>query len=143
MAIVGDSGGIFALYDAGDVHHVASRSAIAERKEKIIIPSAVLGEIDYLLRKWVGIRGSLRFLADIEAGAFEIESTTKEDLRRSREVLSKYADLNLGLGDAVVVAVAERLKIDTVLTVDERDFRVIRSIHGRPFRLLPADRKKR
>ena len=54
-----------------------------------------------------------------------------------------YADLNLGLCDAAVIALAERLKIDTILTVDERDFRILRTAPGRAFRLLPADRKKR
>jgi predicted nucleic acid-binding protein len=40
--------------------------------------------------------------------------------------------------DAAVIATAERLSIDTVLTLDERDFRAVRSRIG-PLRLLPAD----
>jgi hypothetical protein len=38
-----------------------------------------------------------------------------------------------------VVATAERLDVYRILTVDLRDFRVIRSRAGKPFTLLPAD----
>jgi len=40
-----------------------------------------------------------------------------------------------------VIATAERLGIRTILTVDERDFRAVRTSRGEPFVLLPADAK--
>jgi len=40
-----------------------------------------------------------------------------------------------------VIATAERLNIDRILTVDVRDFSAVRSRKGRPFVLLPADAK--
>ena len=61
---------------------------------------------------------------------------------RCRALLEHYADLKLGLCDAAVIATAERLGIDRILTVAERDFRVIRSSEGKPFRLLPANHKR-
>ena len=54
-------------------------------------------------------------------------------------MIGKYADLDLGLCDAAVVAVAERLKIKRILTVDERDFRAVRAANGEAFVLVPAD----
>ena len=44
--------------------------------------------------------------------------------------------------DASVVAVAERLGTDRILTVDQRDFRVVRSARGKAFYLLPGDLRK-
>jgi hypothetical protein len=64
-------------------------------------------------------------------------------LQRCAALLTKYSDLDLGLCDAAVVTVAERLGTDRILTVDERDFRAIRSARGKPFRLLPADLRKK
>lgn len=55
-------------------------------------------------------------------------------------LMAKYHDLGLGLADASVIAVAERIGTDCILTVDLRDFRVIRSAHGKPFRLLTGER---
>ena len=43
----------------------------------------------------------------------------------------------LGLVDASVVAVCERLQEETVLTLDRRDFTVVRPRHCAALRLLP------
>jgi len=43
-------------------------------------------------------------------------------LRRSADIDAKYADLNLGLADAAVMAFAERYDLP-ILTFDFRDFR--------------------
>ena len=65
--------------------------------------------------------------------------STVEDAGFCRKLLARYKDLDLGLADAAVIATAERLGIRTILTVDERDFRAVRTVKGEAFRLLPAD----
>ena len=142
MALIADSGGIYALYDRRDAGHLRVRAAVEQENDKIIIPSLVLGEIDYLLRTRVGAHATLQVLADIGRGAFQIEAVTLHDLSRCRTLIERYADLELDLCDAAVVATAERLGTNRILTVDERDFRVIRTRHGEPLVLLPADQSK-
>jgi predicted nucleic acid-binding protein len=142
MALIADSGGIYALYDRHDAHYARVRAAIEQEKDEIIIPSVVLTEIDHLLRMRVGKHAMLHVLADIDKGAFQIETVTPDDLRRCAALIRLYADLELDLCDAAVVAAAERLGTSRILTVDERDFRVIRSRLGEPFVLLPADLPK-
>ena len=56
-----------------------------------------------------------------------------------RAAIEKGRDLIVLPAPTSVVAVAERLGSDRILTVDQRDFRIIRSARGRTFRLLPAD----
>jgi len=143
MALVADSGGIYGLYDRRDSAHGKLREALERERDQIVIPSATLGEVDYLLRVRLGTRALLQFLSDVDAGAFRVEAVTPTDLRRCAALLEKYSDLDLGLCDAAVIAVAERLGTDRILTVDERDFRAIRSVRGKSFRLLPADLRKR
>ena len=104
-----------------------------------LVPGAILGELDYLLREWIGVEAELSFLDDLISGAFVLEPTTVEDLSRARQLVAQYRDLGLGLVDAAVMATAERVGTDRILTVDVRDFRAVVSSSGRPFVLLPAD----
>ncbi|HEY3825309.1 MAG TPA: PIN domain-containing protein [Bryobacteraceae bacterium] len=142
MAIVADSGAIYGLYDRRDHSHTGLRAAVEKARDRIVLPQPILGEIDYLLRVRLGNAALLRFLADIQEGAFVIEAVSLSDMRRCASLIAKYHDLDLGLSDASVVAVAERLGTNLILTVDHRDFRVMRSVRGKPFRLLPADLRK-
>jgi len=141
MAIVADSGAVYGLYDRRDASHASIRAALEKARDILVIPAPALGEIDSLLRVRLGNTALLRFLADIQEGAFQVEPVTLADLRRCASLIAKYHDKDLGLADASVVAVAERIGTDRILTVDRRDFRAIRSLHGKPFKLLPADSK--
>ena len=138
MNAVADTGALYVLYDADDQDHQRVSEALDTVRGSIFVPTAVLGEIDYLLREWLGVDAELAFLASLKNGAFQLEEFTEADLVRCEQLLATYRDLNIGLVDAAVVATAERLGIQTVLTLDERDFRAIRP-KGGPFRLLPAD----
>ena len=140
MILVADTGALYALYDADDVHHEAVRLAVEEHDGPIVVPSAILSEIDYLLREHLGVDAELDFLASLKSGAFELEELTAEDLDRCVELLQRYRKLDLGLADSAVIATAERRGTLHILTVDQRDFRAVVSRRGRPFVLIPADR---
>jgi predicted nucleic acid-binding protein len=139
MALIADSGGIYALYDAADRHHAAARAVLRKERGAIIVPIAVLGELDYLLREFLGIDAELDFLEAVASGAFTLEPLTANDVARCRELIKTYRSLNIGLADAAVIATAERLGVDRILTVDESDFRAVRARSGKPFVVLPAD----
>jgi uncharacterized protein len=143
MAIIADSGGIFAVYDRRESHHAAIRAAIEDDPDDIVISAVSLGEIDFLLRTRLGNRALLQFVADVESSSFRIEPVTSSDLAHCHRLLRKYEDLDLGLCDAAVIATADRLGTNRILTVDERDFRVMRTLQGKPFQLLPADLKRK
>src|SRR5271168_2063007 len=122
MALVADSGAIYALYDARDRHHAAVAGAIEKESEIIIIPMAILAEIDHLLRVRIGSRAVSRFLENIKIGGFVLEPFTSADVSRSLALLKTYGDLDLGLADVSAIATAERLKTPRILTVDLRHF---------------------
>ena len=50
---------------------------------------------------------------------------------------SRYASLKLGLVDAVVIAIAERVGAETIATLDARHFGAV-AIRGKP-KLFPRD----
>lgn len=68
---------------------------------------------------------------------FTLVDLTKQDLQRMAVLVRQYADFPLGGTDASVIAVAERLGVDQVATVDRRHFSAVRPSHVRAFRLLP------
>jgi len=138
VSVIADTGALYALFDKNDQDHGRVRDALDHVSGAILVPTAILGELDYLLREWLGVDAELAFLASLRVGAFRLEEITTADCVRCEELLRTYRDLDLGLADAAVIATAERLKVPTILTLDERDFRVVQSRIG-PLQLLPAD----
>ena len=59
------------------------------------------------------------------------------DVARVAELVAQYDDLPLGTTDASVIALAERLGVDEIATLDQRHFRVVRPRHVDALTLLP------
>ena len=142
MAVVCDTGAIYALYDADDEHHVACRSVVEIELGPLFLPVVFLAEIDYMLTARLGSDAALEFLESVEADAFTLVDLSSEDLFRCRELMTQYQDLSLGIADASVVVTAERLQIQRLFTVDQRHFRVIQPRGLGHFLILPADTEK-
>lgn len=60
-----------------------------------------------------------------------------EDWARVVVLVEQYADLGLGTVDASIIAVAERLEIGVIATLNRRDFAVVQPSHGTAFELIP------
>jgi predicted nucleic acid-binding protein len=135
--IVADTGAIIALIDADDRHHRALRDLFEKGSDTWVLPWAILPEVDYLVGAHVGAGAQDAFLADLAGGVFRIEWGSEEDLERANELHRKHRALRLGLVDAAVVAVAERLGADAIATLDVRHLGAV-AIRGNP-RLLPRD----
>ena len=93
---------------------------------RLIVPALVLAEVDYFLR---GNRTAMRELvSDIfdPTTAYEFEATTPDDVARAMALDKKFHALEIGLVGGVVAAVAERLRVYRVLTIDREDFGPLR-----------------
>ena len=64
------------------------------------------------------------FLRSLGAGDFTVVDLELVDYERAAELVSTYSDLPLGAVDASVVAIAERLGVDEIATLDRRHFTV-------------------
>ena len=62
---------------------------------------------------------------------------TRRDATRMTELVDRYDDLPLGTTDSSVIALAERLAVHEIATLDHRHFRVVRPAHVDAFTLLP------
>lgn len=137
MALILDTGPILAALDAADPDHVACAALLTESVEDLIVPTLVLGELDYWCARRLPPEAWLIFLDDVLAGAYQIEGPTPADLARCRELQTTYRDLGLGVVDASLIALAERLGEPKVATLDHRHFSVVRPSHVPSLAILP------
>jgi predicted nucleic acid-binding protein len=82
-------------------------------------------------------RAESAFVASISSGELAVIELSATDWARCAELITTYADLRLGLVDASVIAVAERLSVTTIATLNHRDFAVVRPAHCPAFELIP------
>jgi len=138
VALILDTGPLYASLDRSDADHAACRALIESADEALVIPAPVLVEVDY----WIGQRlhpGALvALLADIEAGAYLVADLVGADYARVRELCDRYADSDIGFVDAAVFAVVERLNESKLATLDRRHFGLLRPRHRASIDLLPA-----
>ena len=138
MPLILDTGPILALLDADDPAHAACVTMVEEIREDLVVPTCVLVEVDYWVHKLLGTETWDVFVEDVAAGAYRMEPLTIEDLRRAAELERRYHELDLGLVDASVITLCERLGKRKVATLDRRDFSVVRPGHCDHLTLLPA-----
>ena len=138
MALICDTGPLYAAMDRADADHRICTELLAEVGEHLVIPSPVLVELDWLAAERLGPQPFATLLSDVEEGLVRVENLETDDYVRIRELLNRYADLQLGFVDAAVLAVVERLKEPKLATLDSRHFRVLRPRHVRSLELLPA-----
>jgi uncharacterized protein len=124
--IVADTSAVLALLDADSAEHVRLVRLWERSPASWLIPSVVLPELDYLVRQQLSVKVARVFLNDLLAGAFIVEHSRADDLRRAVELDARYAKLNMGLVDCVVAAVAERLHAVAIATLDVRHFGALR-----------------
>ena len=136
MTALADTGFVVALENTRDRYHVSCLN-ILRREREIYLPQSILNEACYLLTKIGGNWAAAQFLQHIPTSKFILISLSQHDLDRTAELLIKYADTRVDFADATVVAVAERLNITRILTLDRRDFDIIRPAHTDHFELLP------
>lgn len=93
---------------------------------RVIVPGLVLAEVDHFLREHrPAMHQLIGEIFDPET-TYEYEPPDTHDILRARLIDAKFADLELGLVDATVAAVAERRRVHRVLTIDREDFGPLR-----------------
>ena len=137
MVIVVDTGVIFAVADAADADHDACDDLLAAHPGELVVPIPVIVESSWLIEDRLGPAAEAAFLRSVTSGELTRVELSDADWDRVVELVETYADLGLGLVDASVIAVAERLRVTTIATLNHRDFTVVRPRHCPAFELIP------
>ena len=128
---------LFALTDLTERNHDRVLAVVQGVNEPLLLPSVVLPEVCYLIASRLGHQMMRKFIDNLVVSRVQIESLTAKDLERVNQILEQYADSQLDFVDAVIVSIAERLGITRVLTLDRRDFSIIRPRHCDYFEISP------
>jgi len=136
LAVV-DSGPLYAVTDTDDDHE-RSLAALQRADLQLVIPALVVAEVTDMIERRLGSEAEARFLRGL--AQLEVEAPAPEDWPRIAELVERYRDFPLGGTDASVIALAERLQTEVVLTLDRRHFAAVEPRHCAAFQLLPPDR---
>lgn len=120
--IVVDAGPLIALFDRDDRHHGRAVEFIRNQSGPLITNLPVLTEATFLLRFSNAAQRDLLWWAQ---RSISIDQDTSADLARIIAILDKYRDLPADFADASLVALAERLNVSRIASVD-KDFAVYR-----------------
>ncbi len=135
MAVVADSAPLIAAASRTDAFHLLARRLVAAAGRDLIVPDPVAVEVDWMLRDRVDTSTARRFLGSLVSGALQRMTLPPSLFAEATAIDGMYADLDLGLVDASVMAVAQALDA-TVLTFDFTHFRAAMPKRGRPWRLM-------
>lgn len=135
VAIV-DTGPLYASIDRSDRNHLSCIEVLADRSFTLIVPALVIAECAYLVSSRMGAEAEATLLRGL--AGIEVEGPTADDLLRMAALVRQYQDFPLGATDASVVALAERMNTELVITLDRRHFGVVKPSHCESFVLLPT-----
>ena len=138
MALILDTGPLYASLDRSDADHVRCRELIESAAEPLVVPAPVLVELDYWIHERLHAGVLVILLEDITAGAYDVEDLTAADYERVRDICHRYAESDIGFVDAAVLAITERLGEPKLATLDHRHFGLVRPRHVEALELLPT-----
>lgn len=131
-----DTGPIVAILSRRDQFHRTCLDALREMPGPLFTCWPVLTEAAWLLRS--DATAVQKLLESITSGLFELLPLATDDAKPIATIMKKYRDIRIQLADAALVHLAARDRLDTIFTLDQRDFSVYRLPRGRAFRMLPA-----
>lgn len=135
MAVVVDSGILYAYYDRSDRWHRAAAALVERDLGGLLVPAPVIPEVDHLLGARLGREARrLLYRGFVEASYLMVE-LPQERFARVAEIDAQFAELDLGFVDAAIVALAESLGVLRVATSDRRHFEPLARAFG--LELLP------
>ncbi len=103
----------------------------------IYLPTVVTTEVAYLIQRDLGSDALAEFIEMLATESFVLVDPTIADFQRAAAVVRQYRDSQIDFVDAILVAIAERLDLIRVLTIDARHFRMFRPKHCPAFDILP------
>jgi len=135
MRILVDTGPLVAILSREDGHHQTCVEALRDMTGPLLSCWPVITEAAWLLRG--SPRGVQQLLRSIDGGFLELLPLAGTEAEHIAAVMKRYEDIRPQLADAVLVYLANREKIDTIFTLDQRDFSIYRAGRRSGFRIVP------
>ena len=134
--VLADTGPIVAILSRRDQYHRVCVEALREMPGPLFTCWPVITEAAWLVRR--DANAVQKLLDSVSGGLFELLPLNTDDAKPIAAIMKKYRDIRIQLADAALVHLAARDGMDTIFTLDQRDFSVYRLPKGKAFRILPA-----
>lgn len=135
MAVLLDTGILYAYYDRSDAWHKRALGVLRARDEGLVVPSPVVPEVDHLLGVRLGAKARRVFYEGLSGGHYYVADLPRDRYSRVAELNEQFGELELGFVDAAIVAISESLGVSRIATTDRRDFEPLARSLG--LQLLP------
>ena len=130
-----DTGPLVAILSRQDAHHEVCVEALREMPGPLLTCWPVITEAAWLLRKSpLAVR---RLLGSLDRGFLELPALAGAEANAIASLMKRYESIRPQLADATLVYLASRERIETIFTLDPRDFSIYRTGRRRSFRILP------
>ena len=130
-----DTGPLVAILSAADEHHETCVEALRHLPGPLLSCWPVITEAAWLLRRYP--RAVQQLLENLDGGFVELLPLAGAEAKAIARVMKRFASIRPQLADAALVHLAEREGVDTIFTLDQRDFSVYRTSHRRAFHIVP------
>jgi predicted nucleic acid-binding protein len=130
-----DTGPLVAMLSPNDSCHQDCVNALREIAAPLFSCWPVLTEAAWLMRR--SPSGVQRLLDTIESGLVDLLPLAASDGRPIAAIMKKYESIRPQLADAALVHLAHREEIQTIFTLDRRDFSIYRDSRRRAFHIIP------
>ncbi|HSX37708.1 MAG TPA: PIN domain-containing protein [Chlamydiales bacterium] len=126
-----DTGFVVALFNADDEHHANARTIVEKIKElKWYTTSFVVQEIFWLLSQRKSFSIACAFLLKVPS-LFVLPNLPQDWPIRVANIVRRYSSAKIDLADASLVVLADHLKTGQIVSIDRKDFSILRWTGGR------------
>jgi predicted nucleic acid-binding protein len=130
-----DTGPWVALIDRSETRHAECVQWLKNFSGNLYSTEAVLTEVLYLLN--FSITAQCAALDFVLESVVEIVPASTMSLKKTKNLMKKYADLPMDFADATIVCLATETHMQNVVTFDRKDFTIYRLPKNQSFTIMP------
>jgi predicted nucleic acid-binding protein len=135
MIAILDTGPWVALIDRSESRHTDCVQWLKNFSGRLYSTEAVLTEVLYILN--FSITAQCAALDFVLESVVEIVPSNIESLKKTKNLMKKYADLPMDFADATIVCLAMQTGMQNIVTFDQKDFGIYKLPKKKSFTIMP------
>ena len=135
MIAILDTGPWVALIDRSESRHTECVQWLKIFSGRLYSTEAVLTEVLYILN--FSITAQCAALDFVLGSVVEIVPSSTDSLKKTKNLMKKYADLPMDFADATIVCLAMQAGMQNIVTLDQKDFGIYKLPKKKSFTIMP------
>ena len=135
MIVILDTGPWVALIDRSESRYTECVQWLKNFSGRLYSTEAVLTEVLYILN--FSITAQSAALDFVLQSVVEIVPSNTESLKKTKNLIKKYADLPMDFADATIVCLATQTGMQNIATFDKKDFAIYKLPKKKSFTIMP------